>query len=76
MKTSRTQKISLAILSLVVFALLAPYAGCNQILSGTHTEPESASETEDIPTLASPHTSETDTNKREPLDQIEDLLSD
>ncbi len=76
MKTSRTHKISLAILSLVVFALLAPYAGCNQIFSGTHTEPESASEAEDIPSLASRHTSDTDNNKGEPLDQIEDLLSD
>lgn len=76
MKSSRTQKISLAILSLVVFALLAPYAGCNQIFSGTRSEPESASEPEDIVPLASPHSTETDTKKGEPLEQIEDLLSD
>jgi hypothetical protein len=75
-KTSRTPKISLAILSLVVVALLAPYAGCNQILSGTHTEQQSEPEPEDSPPLASSHSSETDTNKGEPLDQIEDLLSD
>lgn len=74
MKTSRTQKISLAILSLVVFALLAPYAGCNQIFSGTHTEPQNESDPEYNLPLAS--SSETDTNKREPFDQIEDLLSD
>lgn len=73
MKTSRTQKISLVILSVVVLALLAPYAGCNQILSGTHTEHHSESEPEDSPPLDS---SETDANKGEPLDQIEDLLSD
>ena len=76
MKTSRTQKISLVILSLVVFALLAPYAGCNQIFSGTHTESQSESEPEHSPPLASSNSSETDTNKGEPLDQIEDLLSD
>jgi hypothetical protein len=75
-KTSINQKISLAILSLVVFALLAPYAGCNQILSGTHTELEGESDHEDSPVLPSSRSSETDTNNGEPLGQIEDLLSD
>ena len=75
-KTTKSQKLSLVILSVVVFALLAPYAGCNQIFSGNHTEPESTSKAEDSPALASSNSSERDTPGGEPLEQIEDLLSD
>ena len=60
----------------MVVALLAPYAGCNQILSSTHTESERAAETEYNAGVRSRHSAEADANKREPLNQIEELLSD
>lgn len=74
-KTSKPQKISLALLCLAVIALLAPYAGCGTFgndsdtssLSspndGEHSQPFLRSRTDRAP------------DSTEPLDPIEDILS-
>ena len=64
-------KASLVLLSLVVLALLAPYAGCNAGENESNTEQH---EDRDEPSRTSKTTRNPSVGDQ-PLDQIEDILS-